>query len=466
MFISLKSVGWKALLLLLILALAGCSSSMKTEYQRPRVTLPEQWMAASDRGNLVLQGPGWWKVFQDPVLDQLIDKVLKTNNELAAAAIKVRKARLEAGLEAESLRPEWSVSASVGKTKDLRSGTSSNSSGTTTRLSWEPDFWGKLASSRDAADWEARATEQDLAYTALSLVGTTADLYWRIAYLNQSIQTSRESIEYTFKTLEMVRVKYTAGEVSELDVLQAEQNVETQKGDLESLYQEMAEARNSLAILFDQPPGPIVADPKHLTDMAVPIPKPGMPAAILGNRPDLRAAELRLRKVLASTDSTRANYYPSLSLTSQIGTSSTQLLNLLANPVATLGAGLSLPFVQWNKMKLNIEIAKEEYEQAVVEFRQTLYEALQDVENALSAGKHYMAREAILLRSLDLAREAERMAEVRYRAGQTGVQDWLDQQETRRTAELALAKNRYNRLNNLMTLYVALGGEPVSKDAE
>ncbi len=191
----------------------------------------------------------------------------------------------------------------------------------------------------------------------------------------------------------------------------------------------------------------------------------GIPAAVLAHRPDLKAAEMRLRSTLEDENSTRASYYPSLSLTSSLGTSSTHLVRLLENPVATLGADLALPFVQWNQARLNTQIAEAATEQAVVEFRQTLYEALQDVENALSARTHYLQQETALRRSFTLAKTAEQMAETRYRAGETGVQDWLDQQQTRRTADLALAKNRYNQLQNMMTLYQALGGDP-STDAD
>ena len=114
--------------------------------------------------------------------------------------------------------------------------------------------------------------------------------------------------------------------------------------------------------------------------MLVPALNAMVPASVLSNRPDLKAAEMRLRSLLVDKD-----IFPSLSLTSSLGTSSTRLLEFLKNPVASLGAGLTLPFIQWRQMKLDVKIAEAEYEQAVTEFRQSLYEALQDVANALSA---------------------------------------------------------------------------------
>jgi len=449
-----------ALALLALVLFTGCGSFTRTTYQRPELNLPETWACRPADTPQSLPATRWWQVFRDPALENLIDKALEANNDLGVATIKVRKARLEAGLTATDLLPDLSVSTNASLKKTLKTGGSSKSFGTTTSLSWELDLWGRLASSRDAAEWEALATEEDRANTALSLVGTTADLYWQIAYLNQAIRTSQESIEYTRKTREIVQVKYEAGEVSELDLLQADQDMESQKADLADLSQQIAEARNALTILFNQPPGQVLADPGQLTEMPLPELEPGIPAQVLANRPDLKAAELRLKQTLAEGDATRLSYYPALSLTGKLGTSSVTLQRLLENPVAALGAGLALPFVQWNERKFKVKIAEEEFRQAVTEFRQTLYEALQDVENALSARSNYLVQEKALHRSLELSQKAEQVAEVRYRAGKTGVQDWLDQQETRRKADLALAKNRYNQLNNLMTLYMALGGDP------
>ncbi len=178
----------------------------------------------------------------------------------------------------------------------------------------------------------------------------------------------------------------------------------------------------------------------------------------MARRPDLQASEYRLRSTLASGDNTRLSLYPVLSLTGSAGGQSTDLSQVLQDPVGTLGAGLSLPFVNWNQQQLNVQLADEEYAQAVVAFRQSLYQALSDVETALSAREHYQQQQRYLARALALAERSEQLAEVRYRQGATGVQEWLDEQEKRRTAELALAGNLRDQLNNQMTLFQALGG--------
>jgi len=134
---------------------------------------------------------------------------------------------------------------------------------------------------------------------------------------------------------------------------------------------------------------------------------------------------------------------------------------LLRNPVATLGAGLALPFLQWNTARLTVAVSQSQYEEAVAGFRQALYTALSEVENALSSRTQLRDESAKLVVALELAQRAERLSEVRYRAGATALQPVLDAKDRRRAAEVSLAQNRVNQLNATMTLYKALGGGAV-----
>jgi NodT family efflux transporter outer membrane factor (OMF) lipoprotein len=442
--------------------LCSCSLLPRSDYHRPNVQLPGCWQGQAVTGSAIAAREKWWKNFNDPILDELIDRALRTNNDLAAATIKVQRARLQSGLADTNLTPTVSISAAGSISRDLKNSTESQAHSVTGSLSYELDLWGKLAATRDASRWEAQASEVDRQNTALSLIGTTAAAYWQVAYANQRIALSEASIAYAEKTLELVKSKYRAGAVSGLDMVQARQTLASQKATLTQLLQQRTEARNALAILFDQAPQNSLPEQRQLPDGPLPTIEPDLPVSVLSRRPDLRAAEWRLREYLANVDVSRASFYPSFTLTGSLGGSSTSLKEVLQNPVATLGAGLVLPFVQWNTMQLTIKVAQTNYEEAVVNFRQTLYKALRDVENALSAHTQYQAESVYLENALALARQTEQLAQIRYRAGATGVQVWLDAQETRRTAETTLAANRLNRLKNVMTLYQALGGDTLS----
>lgn len=442
--------------------LSACGALVQTPYVAPVTAIPATWSHGDGRAEV--DHSKWWRQFGDAGLDRLIDEALRRNNDLAAATIKVRRAQLQAGIAADQRLPALSSSTSTSYNRYLRDkqsnlGNSYQSSSATLTLSYEADLWGKLGSQYDAKKWEALATEQDRASTALTLIGTTANLYWQSAYLHQRIALSEESIAYADKTLALVRTQYQAGAVSSLEVLEAEQNLATQQSSHTELLQQQVEAANSLALLFDGPPGKSFATPLRLPEQALPPLQAGLPADLLGRRPDLRAAELRLRESLATVDYTRASYYPSLTLTAAAGGSSQQLRDVLTNPIGTLGAGLVLPFLQWQQMQLNIKSSQADYESAVVSFRQTLYSAMSDVENALSAREQYAAQGALLEKNLRAAQVTERLYELRYRTGYVALKDWLDAQEKRRTAEATLAQNRLNRLNNQMSLYQALGGD-------
>lgn len=446
--------------------IAGCSAVVRTPYTRPDVSLPATWQTA-DAAQTNASADAWWTNFSDRRLDHVVDEVLARNNNLAAATIRVRRAQLQAGLAKNQSVPSISAGVSSSANRNLRDGgDTSRSNSASVSIGYELDLWGRLGSQRDATVWEAQATVEDLASTRLSLIGTTANLYWQIAYLNQRITAGQTSIEYANRTLELVRSQYRAGAVSALEVNDAEQNLISQQAAQVQLEQQRFEVRNAFAILFDQPTADLEAEPDYLAVDSLPEISAGVPAELLARRPDLRAAELRLRSTLAGVDATRASYYPSFSLTAGASSSSRSLLDVLKNPVGSLGAGLSLPFLQFNQMRLNIAISEAQYEEAIVNFRQTLYQAFADTANALAAREALQQRFVLLQQSLEATRKAEHLNEVRYRAGALALRSWLDAQERRRSAEISLAEVQLNRLNAQVTVYQALGGDALLPAAE
>ncbi len=457
--LSVSSLSLRLGLLASALTLAGCGAMMKTPYATPDVVVPAQWHAPAMSAEAMSADP-WWHRFNDPALNALVGEALRTNNDLAAATIRVRRAQLVAGLAQSDLYPRLNAGANASLDRSLensrdRTEVYSASVG----VSYEADLWGRLASQRDAARWEALATEEDRRSTALALVGTTMNLYWQTGFLNQRIATAEQSIAYAQRTLDLVRGQYAAGAVSGLEVAEAESSLARERAELSQLQQQRVESLNALAILLNGPPSQNVPVPDTLPDLPLPEVQAGVPAELLGRRPDLRAAEIRLRETLATGDAVRTSYYPTLSLTGSLGSASTALLNVLQNPVAALGAGISLPFLQWNQMKLDIAASKTDFEEAVVNFRQALYQAMADVENALSARVHLATQAGLLQQSLAAARQAETLYEVRYREGAVPLRTWLDAQEERRAAEIAVADNRLARYNNQVVLYQALGGD-------
>lgn len=459
------------------LLLAGCAAP--TAYQRPAVQLPAQWQGASTAPPTApgqtadatadaasAQPPArWWDALGDAQLAALIDSALARNPNLAAAAWKVRSARLAAGNAAANLWPTPNASANATRSRPLESGSaSSRNASASLGLSWEADLWGKLAAQQSQADWEAAATEQDRQAAAQALAATVAKSYWQIALLARKIDTQQASIATARKTLELVEVQYRAGAVSGLEQAQTRQTLASQQAALTTLVQSREELRHALAIIFDAPPTalPAAAQTPRLPDTAsLPAIAAGLPADLLARRPDMQAAEMRLRSALAQADATRASYYPALTLTGALGSGSNALSRVLQNPALTLGAGLVLPFLKAGEMRRNTAIAQSSYEQAIIGFRQSLYTALAEVEDALSRRSQLIAQEQALHTALQEARRAERLTEVRWRAGAIAMKAWLDAQEARRSAEMALLDVQFNRAANFVTTCQALGSAPL-----
>ena len=436
--------------------LAGCATST---HERPELSVPSVHASAeAGEGETSPVLSPWWLAFDDPALHRLIREALARNNDLAQAALKVRRAQLVAGQAASDQLPSVSLQGSASTSRPLEGGDSSRAHSASLGVSWEADLWGRVAALRSAADWEAQASEEDRLAAALSLVGTTARLHWQVAYLNQRVEASEQSIGYARRTLELVQAQKGQGAVSGLEVAQATQSLAAQEAAHTQFLLQRTQARNALAILLDGPPGVVLDESVRLPDGALPAVPVGAPAELLTRRPDLRAAEARLRKALSQVDAARAAAYPRLTLTGSVGGSSSELGRVLSDPVGTLGAGLLLPFVQWRDVQRSVDISRTDHELAVRGFRQSWYTALSEVDNALASRLRLAQQGDRLQVAVNAARDSERLSEARYRAGAVPLKTWLDAQETRRQVENNLALNRFNRLEALITLYQAAGG--------
>ena len=191
----------------------------------------------------------------------------------------------------------------------------------------------------------------------------------------------------------------------------------------------------------------------------------GVPADVLSRRPDIKQALYELKATFAAKDSADAAYFPTLTLTGALGGSSEQLRNLLSDPLGSIGADLTMPFLNWNTMQINQDIAQVKYESAIISYRKALYTAFQDVDNALSARENYQYQEEKLQKQYDSAAEAARIYASQYKYGAISITTLLDAQDNERSAKASLLENRYNQLVNLTTIYRSLGGDDLVPQA-
>ena len=449
-------------------SLVGCAAMVQTPYEQPNVQIPGSFQNAqaySKQLQADVYADQWWTLFGDTQLNSLVNQVLASNSDLAVAGLTLRQARLQAELSRNAELPRVNAGASTGHRVELNSG-DDRSQGVTLSagVSYELDLFGRLSRQTEAARWEAAATAEDLQATAQSLIATTANLYWQLGYLNERLTVQNLNLQTSQKLLDLVQVQYRAGAVSGLEVAQAEQALQSQRASLSQLQQQLVETRTALAVLLHIPVQQLnLQEPQRLPDIRLPMINAGLPAEILSRRPDLRAAELRLREALASKDATRASYYPSISLTGNLGSTSTSLSQLLQNPVLTLGANLSLPFLQYNDMQRDLEISELTYEKSILNYRQILYRAFADVENALSARTELDKQVSYQEQNLALAERTEHLYEVRYRNGAVALKNYLDAQDTTRNARITVVQAKQNQYNAYVTLMQALGGSPIQQ---
>lgn len=429
---------------------------LKSDYRVPEVNDPINWTKGDLDGN---PAPFDWKEFNDPHLDNWLHQVMTNNNDMAIAAMRVYRARLDAERTGITNTPALKGSLGVDGKKQLNNSSGMTKSGSfSLNTSYELELWGKIARQRDVAEWAVHASEEDFRSARLTLLAEASNNYWRIGFVNQQIAILQQSIDYAKETLRLAEIRYRAGSTSLQDVIDAQQNLLTQENQLTGLQRERSQVLNKQAVLLGTVPGCLIVEPTTLPKGSLPKVNANIPARVLMRRPDISAKEWQLREALATVDIKRSEYYPTFNLTGALGTSSTSLLSLLHNPVGSVGANLTLPFLEWRQRDIEVKIARNDYEQRVLEFKQLLYKAMSSIEDALSLRNQLMVQEARLRDELELARKSEWLNKVRYQQGAVRISFWLDAQEKRRQVEFRMNENRFNQLQNLAKIYLEFGG--------
>lgn len=435
--------------------LAGCGGLMKTEYQQPKLNLPEQWQQ-----NVHLSIDQAQSIhFQDSDLAHLIVLVLDNNTDLALAGIKLKQARVTAGLTNTNFTPDFSLTGSASNSKSIKHGTRSQenySSGLS--LNYELDLWGKLARVREKDEWEAIASEYDFQATKLTLISTASQLYWRIALLKQQIANQIAGIEIAEKILAQTESWYSAGKIGQIDVLHAKQTVITRKNELTRLINQKNNEKNALILLLNNTELPDSIDIKPINLEQNITVHYSVPLSVISTRPDVRAAEFRLRSMLANSDAARLSFYPTLSLQAALNMGSELVSQWFSDPTRVVGGAISLPFIQWNTVQLTIEQSNLQVQQAGGEFRKSAYNAIMEVNNAINERTMAEHQKSQLLQGLLLGQQRLKLTESRYKAGVVDYQTLLNAQDDLLSIENSLAQNQYDYLYATLQLWLAQGG--------
>jgi multidrug efflux system outer membrane protein len=449
--------------------LAACSFAPK--YERPPAELPQAWRSAPD--GTPAPGDRWWRLFDDAVLDKLVDEALANNQDLAIAVARVDEARALAGVVASQQYPSVTGNAGVD-----RSRTSSRTDfffpgvpvyitnyRATLDVFYELDLWGRLRNATAAARADLLATEAARDTVRIALAAEVVRSYAALRAFDEQIAATQRALELRTDALELERSRAAAGLISELDVRQLEGEVAAARALLPALERARAAEEGAAAVLLGRSPRAIIdetiarASGPDTREPAVVVP-PGLPSELLLRRPDLFEAEQRLLAANARIGVARAAFFPQISLTGYLGTEAGSLSNLFTGPAGIwqVAAGLTQPIFQGGRLFAEADAVEARQRQTVAQYQKTIQNAFREVRDAISAQAR--AREVYAAEGarVEAQREALKLASARYRAGLVNLLVPIDAERRLLDAEL----NRIDALRvqraAVADLVRALGG--------
>ncbi|MGD9287873.1 MAG: efflux transporter outer membrane subunit [Desulfobacterales bacterium] len=454
------------LVITICLLLSGCIN-LGPDYSRPELGIetPRSYQYEPADADIRVLMDRWWEVFGDAELNLLVEEVLRNNWDIKQAAARV----LEARARYVQVRSDRFPSVGISGTKDrrrisgggFRSGSVIDTYDLTAPASFELDLWSRLAKSSQAA-WEDILQEEEARRAlAQSIVAEAITLYLEMEASERRLQIAAQSIEAFRLSLQFVETRYERGLTSVLDVRQARRVLAEAETLIPQFVQEMGIIQQQLSVLRGRYPRtrPKRLQPEDYYKRLAPVP-PGLPSDILQRRPDIRAAEERLKALNERVGAAKAARLPTITLTGGYGWTSEELNNLLRseNVVWNLTAGIVQPVFDAGRLKAGQREAEARYQQGVAEYVQTVLEALAEVESALLIRKQQLERREREVRFLEEARATQQVAQDRYIRGLVIYLDVLNAQITRFQAEDSLALVDLAILRNRVALHRALGG--------
>ncbi|MCX8043755.1 MAG: efflux transporter outer membrane subunit [Desulfobacterota bacterium] len=475
-------------ILILLLVLCGCV--VGPDYKKPDAKTPPVWdgmnAAAPDQKSTASMKSAsfaqWWKIFNDPVLDGLVEKALAANLDLKIAEARIRQARAERIMTAAGLWPETDATGLYsrshnGKSPDAPSqkvGGASGSDKTKTRgirqdlyqagfdASWEIDIFGGVRRSVEAADADIRSAVENYRDVMVSLVGEVGSIYLSLRGYQQRIIIAKKNLASQQYMVDITRKRFDAGFVSGLDVANAEAQAASTKSQIPFLESSARQAIYSLSVLLNKEPSALsqeLSGEGAIPSLPQEIPV-GLPSDLLRRRPDVRKAEAQLHAATARIGVAIADLFPKFILTGSYGLQDTEwnTLGHRENRIWSFGPSVQWPVFAAGRIRANIKVQNALQEQALAAYEKAVLTALRDTESALVSFEKEQEHNAALAQALDSARRAVDISIRQYTAGKTDFLNVLLAQRSLFSYEDALVQSTQAMATNLVALYKALGG--------
>lgn len=425
--------------------------------------------ASSDSAHLPAT---WWTVFNDATLDSLETRALRDNPGVQAAAQRLLQAQAQLGVVRAGQLPSVSVGAGVSNARTsaetsqgLALGGRSiegNNYSVAASLSYELDLWGRVRRVVEASDAQALAAQDDRDGVILLLSSQVASSYWQLRGLDAEMAILKGALDTRTESQQLVEARFNAGLSNELDVSRARIERANAEADLHEVQRQRNLVEHALATLVGTTPSaPLLAE-----SATVQLPQPpaipvGLPASLVGQRPDLAASVALLKASNAQIGVAEGAFYPALTLTGNFGYASQSLNDLTSGGARQFSAGplaLALPIFDGGRNRSNLALAKARYDEAVANHQTKLLTALREVEDALSDLQQRQKQGDVQALSQQAAARALLVAQARYERGVSTYLDVTDAQRSTLSADRAAAQIRTQRLLATVAVARALGG--------
>lgn len=445
--------------------LTGCS--MAPRYERPAAPVATVYPDESAQATGDTSAIGWREFFPDQRLQALIATALENNRDLRIAALRIEEARALYNIQSADLWPNLNATAggARGRTPAGLSPTgspviSSNYQVGLSLASFELDFFGRVRSLNDAALAQYLATEEAARAAHLSLVAEVAKAYLAERSAAEQYDLARKTLESRDAAYKLVKQRFDVGASSALDLRQNEILVHSARAAVALLARQRAQATNALTLLVgkplaDLPPEKSLSEQDIVTDIPA-----GLPSDLLARRPDIRAAEQRLKAANANIGAARAAFFPRISLTAGVGTASNELSGLFetGSRAWSFSPQLVLPIFDAGRNSANLSLAQVRNNVAIADYERTIQTAFREVADTLVARATFDEQIDAQRASTEAQAERLRLADQRYKSGVTSSLDLLDAERDLFAGQQALIQARQQRLTNAIDLYRALGG--------
>jgi multidrug efflux system outer membrane protein len=462
-------------LALAALLLSGCT--MAPEYTKPVSPVPAAWPQGEAYKKLKEQavqkvaGMPWQDFFTDAKLRQLIETALKNNRDLRVAALNVERAQAMYGVQRTGIFPSVSGNGSMNKQRLSGDLVETGQPQTTEKYtlkaeipSWELDFFGRIRSLTDQALEEYLATEEARRSAELALISETAKAYLTLAADQENLQLAKATLKSQQDSCNLVEKSCKNGLATELDLRRAQSEVETAKRDVPRFTQRVAQDRNALNLLVGAPVEKRLVPEKLDSVAALKEIDPGLPSAVLLNRPDIAAAEHKLKAAHAYIGAARASVFPKISLTASAGTASDELFGLFGSGAGiwSFAPEIDVPIFD-SRVWAALKVSETDRKILLAKYEKTVQTAFKEAADALAVqgtiSEQLAAQEALV----ESAEATCKLSDKRYTMGLDSYLSVLDAHRSLYAQQQALIALRLTRLANQVTLYAVLGGGQESR---